>query len=117
MRTVSSANSRPSCASKAARAATAMPKAVGQRCISAPIQRPQACGASSVWSWTPAKVFFSVMVPAQILGRGSSAHAAGLPRGGEDTSWPQFEPGSDHKEGPEGEASEREGVVEGDQVR
>src|SRR5829696_9401490 len=47
---------------------------------------------------------------------GSSAHAPGLPRGG-DTSWPQFEPGSDNKEGPEGQASEREGVIEGNQER
>src|SRR5215216_8115570 len=39
MRTVSAANSRPSSTSKAAKAATAMPKAVGQRCISKSVQR------------------------------------------------------------------------------
>ena len=44
---------------------------------------------------------------------GSSAHVAGLPRG-ECPSWHEFEPGNDDKEGPEGEGSERKGVVEGD---
>jgi hypothetical protein len=40
----------------------------------------------------------------------------GLPRKGRP-SRREFEPESDHEEGPEGETPEREGVIQGDQVR